>query len=303
MSTKPDIPFKSAVMPQALTADSKLRFRCHKGISCFNACCKAANVTLTPYDILRLKRRLGLGSSEFLRRHTVPFQMDADGLPGVKLKTDEAGVCLQLAGDAGCAIYADRPTVCRYYPVALLALRKQGVPIAEERYSVVEEAHCKGHEEPREISVADYRAEQGCEAYDALNREWYQLILKKKSAGSAVGRPPEASLRLFFMASYDLDTFRRFVLSENFRNTYSLPDAVYREVEQDDEALLRFSYRFLRQVLFGERSIEEAADAWDRRVAQRREVWEARRRLERARRMVAEDAKYSEGGDGSCCES
>ncbi|NEV61538.1 YkgJ family cysteine cluster protein [Thiorhodococcus minor] len=298
MSTKPDIPFKSAVMPQALTAESRLRFRCHKGISCFNACCKAADVTLTPYDILRLKRRLGLSSTELLRRHTVPFQMDADGLPGVKLKTDESGVCLQLAGDAGCAIYADRPTVCRYYPVALLALREQDAPTAEERYSVVQEAHCKGHEGPRELSVTAYRAEQGCEDFDSLNREWYQLILKKKSAGPAVGRPPEASLRLFFMASYDLDTFRRFVLSENFRNTYSLPKALYREVAQDDEALLRFSYRFLRQVLFGERTIEEVAGAWDRRVTQRQEVWEARRQRELERRMAAEDAKDSDGGDG-----
>ena len=225
--TKFDIPFKSPNIPAALTADTKIRFRCHKGISCFNACCKQADVTLAPYDILRLKRRLGLTSAEFIKQYTVPFQMDQDGLPGVKLKTQDNGTCLQLNGDAGCGVYEDRPTVCRYYPVALLALREKGASQAEERYSLVREDHCKGHEEDREISIADYRAEQGCAEYDERNREWYQLILKKKSAGPTVGRPPQASLQLFFMASYDIDNFRRFVLSDSFRRTYVLPDGFY----------------------------------------------------------------------------
>ena len=300
---KPDIPFRSAVMPEALGADSRIRFRCHPDIACFNACCKQADVTLAPYDVLRLKRRLGLSSTEFVCDYTVPFQMDGDGLPGIKLKTDDAGACLQLAGAAGCGVYEDRPTVCRYYPLALLALREKDSPQAEERYSLVKEEHCKGYDESRAISVAEYRAEQGCEPFDELNREWYQLVLKKKSAGPTVGRPPQTSLQLFFMASYDLDTFRRFVLSEGFRKTYVLPDALYAELERDDEALLRFSYRFLRQALFGERSIQEYTDAWDQRVTQRREVWEARRQMELERRQGAEDRKYAEGGDGACSDA
>lgn len=301
-NAQPEIPFRSAVMPEALEADTRIRFRCYKGISCFNACCRQADVTLTPYDILRLKTRLGLSSSEFISRYTVPFQMDADGLPGVKLRTDESGTCLQLAGDEGCGVYSDRPTVCRYYPIALLALREKDSPEAKERYSMVREAHCKGHEEAREISIADYRAEQGCEDHDAHNREWYQLVLKKKSAGPTVGRPPQTSLQLFFMASYDIDTFRRFVLSPNFRRTYQLPDDFYAQVENDDEALLSFSYRFLRQVLFGERTIEEVADVWEQRVTERREVWDARKQMEIERRLAAEDQKYSGGSDDVCSE-
>ena len=87
----PDIPFKSSILPKLLDEGTKLRFRCYKGISCFNACCKRADVTLAPYDIIRLKRRLGMSSTDFLAKHTVPFEMDADGLMGVKLKTDDQG--------------------------------------------------------------------------------------------------------------------------------------------------------------------------------------------------------------------
>ncbi|MBV5308412.1 YkgJ family cysteine cluster protein [Chromatium okenii] len=294
------LPFQSAVMPEALQLNSPLQFHCHPGISCFNACCKRADITLAPYDVLRLKRRLGLTSTEFIRQFTVPFQMDGDGLPGIKLKTDDNGTCLQLAGDAGCGVYSDRPTVCRYYPLALLTLREKDSAIAEERYSLVKEDHCQGHNEQRELSIAEYRAEQHCDEFDAKNRDWYQLVLKKKSAGPAVGRPPQLSLQFFFMASYDGDTFRRFVLSDNFRNTYTLPAEFYTEIEQDDEALLEFSYRFLRQVLFGERTIQEMADAWEQRVTQRQDVWEARRQIEIERRAAAEDEKYRADGNDDC---
>jgi hypothetical protein len=294
-----DIPFKSPTIPAALTADTRIPFRCYPGISCFNACCKQADVTLAPYDILRLKRRLGLTSTEFLRDYSVPFQMDGDGLPGVKLKTQDNGTCLQLDGDAGCGVYTDRPTVCRYYPVALLALQEKGSAESEERYSLVKEDHCKGHAEDREVSIGDYRTEQGCAEYDDHNREWYQLLLKKKSAGPTVGKPPQTSLQLFFMASYDVDNFRKFVLSAGFRRTYVLPDAFYTAIEQDDEALLAFGFRLLRQVLFGERTLEEVANAWEQRVEQRRDVWDARKQAEIERRLADEDKKYA--GDG--CET
>jgi Fe-S-cluster containining protein len=289
---RPAIPFQSVVLPEVLGEETEIPFRCYPGISCFNACCRMADVTLAPYDILRLKGRLGLSTTDFLAKHTVPFQMDADGTPGVKLRTTDEGACLLLDGDKGCSVYEDRPTVCRYYPVALLNRHVAGETDTLQEYSLVREDHCKGHLEDRRISIGDYRAEQGCDTHDEYNREWYQLILKKRSAGPTVGRPPQTSLNVFFLASYDLDTFRRFVLSDKFRATYDLPETFYAEVETDELALLKFGYRFLRQVLFAEFSIPEQAGAWDKRVNQRQEVWDLRRQAEMARRQQAEDERY-----------
>jgi len=301
MSEKFELPFKNPTIPTTLTPDTRIRFHCYPGITCFNACCRQADVTLTPYDILRLKRRLGLSSSAFLEKYAVPFQIDQDGLPGVKLKTNDAGTCLQLNGDAGCGVYPDRPSVCRYYPLALLALREKDSAEAKEQYTLVKEEHCQGHAEDREIRIDDYRAEQSCEDYDEHNREWYQLILKKKSAGPTVGRPPQTSLQLFFMASYDLDTFRRFVLSDNFSANYVLAQGLRTELEGNDIALLRFAYRFLRQVLFGERTIAEVANAWEKRVEQRAALWRAAVDAEKALRQKAEDEKYSDCADEPYC--
>ncbi|MEA3278749.1 MAG: YkgJ family cysteine cluster protein [Pseudomonadota bacterium] len=287
-----DIPFKSANVPAMLTGKTRIKFKCYKGISCFNACCKQADVTLAPYDVLRLKKRFGMNSEEFLKEYTVPFQMDQDGVPGLKMRTTDDGTCVMLDGENGCGVYEDRPTVCRYYPVALLNMRAKDSSQAEENYSLVQEDHCKGHFEDREISIDDYRKEQGCKEYDDRNRDWYRLILKKKSAGPGVGRPSDMSLQVFFMASYNLDMFRRFVLSENFRKTYKLNDIFFEAVEMDDQILMDFGFQFLRQVLFGECSIEEAEDAWEKRVEERKEVWDMRAQAEISRKQKAEDEKY-----------
>jgi hypothetical protein len=197
-----------------------------------------------------------------------------------------------LDGENGCGVYEDRPTVCRYYPVGLLNIRAKDSSQAQQNYSLIQEEHCKGHLEERELSIDDYRDEQGCKEYDGRNRDWYRVILKRKSAGPGVGRPSEMSLQLFFMASYNLDMFRRFVLSDKFRTTYRLKDAFFEAVAEDDLILMDFGFQFMRQVLFGERTIEEAADAWEKRVEDRKEVWEMRAQAQIAKKQKEEDEKY-----------
>jgi Fe-S-cluster containining protein len=283
MSGKLEIPFKSDVIPALLEDGAKIRFRCHKGISCFNACCKKPDITLTPYDVIRLKQRLGMTSGELLKEHTVPFEMDNHGVPGIKMRTSDEGACLFMKEEEGCSVYEDRPTACRYYPVAMLAMKPSDEPAEKQAYSLVKEGYCKGHEEPDEFTIDEYRASQGVNEYDEINRDYYQLILKKKSTGPAVGRPSETSLQLFFMACYDIDRFRGFVASDSFRASYKLDQSVYDQIAKDDVFALQFSMAFLKQVLFGEKTIDEQEGAWEKRVAERQEIWELRRQAEIAR--------------------
>lgn len=249
----------SPVVPVPLSGSARLKFRCYPGISCFNACCKHADITLTPYDIIRLKNRLGIRSSEFLREYTVPFEMEPQGIAGVKLRTlNDAPQCVFMR-EEGCSVYEDRPASCRYYPAGLLLMHKADTPGEEESYVLVKEAHCKGHEEDHVQTLDEYRHEQGLEEYDRYSFGWRQLILKKKSAGPAIGKPSERSLRLFFTACYNIDDFREFVISSGFRDVYDLDDAFFERVRTDDLELLEFAYRLLRQVLFGEMTIPTRA--------------------------------------------
>ena len=294
-NTSPDLPFAAGpVIPTTFDADKVIQFQCRKGIACWNACCSNIDISLTPYDILRLKRRFETSSGEFLQRYTVPYELEQNSIAGVKLRPVENGTACQFMTPHGCSVYEDRPTACRYYPVALLSLRRQDESTDRASYALVEEPHCLGHQEPRRISVADYRKEQGLEAYDDLARGWRQLILKKKSSGPSIGKPSKRSLELFFMVCYDLDRFSQFVASEGFSEIYDLPAQELKDILCDDNELLQFGFRFLRQVLFGEETIPLQQQA----AQQRRLLHQERRqRIETeaaARRAAEQDDMYRE---------
>ena len=280
MSTeKPVIPFTSPLDPTLMGLSDSINFNCHKGISCFNACCKHADLLLTPYDIIRLKNRLGMSSTDFLAKHAVPFEMDGSGTPGLKMRTeDENPVCLFVT-DEGCSVYEDRPSACRYYPVGLMAMRAKDAATEEAHYFLVKEDHCKGHAENNTVTIKQYREEQGVEEYDDLNKEWYQIMLKKRSSGPVIGKPSETSLQMFFMASYDIDRFRRFVMSDSFKTVYDLDEKTFAELN-DDIKLMKFGFRLLKQVLFGENTIPEKEGALDERLEKRKDHLERRRKME-----------------------
>lgn len=260
-----DIPFQSPVTPNMMGLDSKIQFRCHKDIACFNACCKNIDIALTPYDLYRMKVRLNISSSELLNQYTVPYELDAHRTPGIKLKPVEGGNACQFMNNEGCGIYEDRPTACRYYPLGLLSLKKTDAKTDEENYALVEEDHCLGHKEDKTQTIAEYRKEQGLEEYDPLTREWRRLILKKKSAGPGIGKPSEMSLQLFFMASYNLDQFQKFVTSDQFQENYQIDTELLEKLKTDQLEVMKFSAEFMRHVLFGEETVKPKDGAWDKR--------------------------------------
>lgn len=271
-----DSPFPLSPVVPTLYDDTKvIQFRCHKEIACFNACCKNIDISLTSYDILRLKRRLGMNSGDFLRQYTHPYEMEQDGIAGVKFKPVEEGTACQFVTEAGCSVYEDRPTACRYYPVALISMRKQNEYTDSDSYALVKETHCLGHNEDRSLTIAEYRKEQGLADYDSLGRGWRQLVLKKKSSGPSVGKASKRSLQMFFMACYDLDRFREFVSSGPFNETYDLSDELKQQIFSDETELMQFGFRFLCQVMFGEESIPVRADALEKRAVRQRELAEA----------------------------
>jgi hypothetical protein len=218
--------------------------------------------------------------------------MEKDGIAGVKLRPADGGTACRFMTDAGCGVYADRPTACRYYPVALLSMRKQDESVDRQYYAIVREDHCLGHREPRTQTIDEYRAEQGLPEYDDLAHGWRQLILKKKSSGPTVGKPSKRSLELFFMTCYDIDRFRSFVASDSFSGIYELPADELHAMLLDDVTLLQFGFRFLRQVLFGEMTIPMRAESVEQRRAR---LAEQRSRIEReaAERLARDD---DEGG-------
>ncbi len=250
-----NIPYSSPIVPAKLSLDDTIQFRCHQDIACFNRCCQQIDITLLPFDIIRLKKRFNLTSSEFLAQYTVPFEMDSKGMPGVKIRTADDHPACPFVTPQGCSVYTDRPTACRYYAVGLLSLHPQGTSTDEEAYFLVKEAHCLGHQEPRSLTIREYRQEQQVIEYDEINRDWRQIILKRRSAGMEIGQPSLRSYQLFFLVSYNIDSFRAFVQSSGFSEIYDVDSVTFQSIATDDVELSSFGFKFLKQVLFGEMTI------------------------------------------------
>jgi uncharacterized protein len=176
-------------------------------------------------------------------------------------------------------------------------MRKKDSPTDEDSYFMVKEEHCLGHQEPVEQTVHDYRRNQGVDVYDEINREWRQIILKKRSSGPTVGKPSERSFELFFLASYDLDSLRAFVASAGFDEVFDLEPAFKQELMHDEIKLLKFGFQLLKQVLFGEKTIPLKPDAAQKRGARYRERL-AQRSAGRADELAdAQDKIYESLGD------
>ncbi len=250
----------SNILPQKLTMDSKIKFRCHPGVKCFTACCRGIKIILTPYDILMLTRRLEMPAHEFIAQYTVPTYLEKTDMPGVmlKLRDDEENTCPFVTPE-GCTVYTDRPSACRYYPVGMADFHEGGskdregneIKGEEEKFFfVVKEDHCRGFEEDKEWTVREWREDQGVDVRDEMNKEWLRLIMRRKSFG-AQAELSEPAKRMFFMASTDLASFRRFIFESSFLNTYVVDDETIEKIKNDDVELMLFSFKYLASSLFG----------------------------------------------------
>ncbi len=234
--------------------DNSFSFACHPGLSCFTECCRDLRLVLTPYDILRLKNRLGLASTDFLDQYTVIKPGEHNGFPAVllKMREDERRTC-PFVTPSGCRIYEDRPGACRIYPIGRASSRTQGQEKAREFHFVVKEAHCLGFNEPRQWTVEHWSQDQGLQPYSFFNDQWTEIITHKGSLGSE--EMISKKMQMFFMACYNLDQFRRFVLESTFLQRFDVPEETISRMRTDDEELLKLALRWLKFSLFGEQGI------------------------------------------------
>lgn len=256
-----------------LTLESEFSFACHPGVPCFNNCCADVNIFLTPYDIIRLKNRLGISSAEFLSKYTIsPFDKNLK-YPVVMLamNEDDKKAC-QFVTDDGCSVYEDRPWACRMYPLGL-ASPKDADPddpkqeLKEEFYFLLEESICKGFKSDRKQTVAQWLKDQGIVEYDMMGREWKDLAMHPFLQDPKNSLTPQ-KIEMFFMVCYNLDTFRDFVFKSSFLNKFEVDAETQAKIKDDDVELLRFGFKWLRFSLFGEKSMTVKGEVFDAKAKQ-----------------------------------
>ncbi|MCL4401352.1 MAG: YkgJ family cysteine cluster protein [Acidobacteria bacterium] len=209
-------------------------FECRPDLDCYTRCCRDVSIVLTPYDVLRLKRALGMDSSEFLERHTISPFAAGQKIPVRLLKM---GPQCPFVGPDGCAVYPHRPWACRMYPL--------GAP---------RDAFCQGHGQGQERQESEWLATQGVEEYEAMG-QGFQQLMSDPFWDKAEALSP-AQVDMFHMACYDLDRFRRFVFQSSFLSRFYVDEARVEAMRREDEELLDFGIQWLRFILFHERTMK-----------------------------------------------
>lgn len=251
---------KSIIVPEYLTGQSKMHFHCYPGIACFTKCCSGIKIQLSPYDIYALTKRLGMTYNDFLAKYTQQSFIDRTSLPItiLKMSNDEMRSCPFVSAE-GCTVYADRPLTCRYYPIGMGIMKQFDKGTGTTFYIKIKEDHCLGHNEDKEWTIDEWRADQGSTLYDEINNDWMEVVLKAKTLGMV--EFSQKSLDLFFMVSSNLDAFRKFVFESKFLTAYEIEPEIVEKIQEDDLELLKFSLSWLRFTMYGEGDFKVREDA------------------------------------------
>ncbi len=218
-----------------LTSESNFRFGCHDNIPCFTQCCRDVNIYLTPYDVLRLRRALKIGSAEFLSKYTLSFLGGLTNIPVVQFKMDPTTLYCQFVKDSGCTVYEDRPWACRMFPLDI-------TPMKGEYRLFAGKERCLGVLENTSWKVKDWLTTQGVEPYTEMELAYQRIIppgfkpVQRMEAGS--GNP--------LYLAYDLDRFAQLLEDQRFRTSYALDDDRIAFLRENDEEMLKLAFRHIR---------------------------------------------------------
>lgn len=234
-----------------LDEQSFFGFCCRLDLPCFNKCCRDVNIFLTPYDIIRLKNRLGITSTELLSKYTAsPIDQNLP-YPVIVLRMNpkDDKKC-PFVTEKGCGVYEDRPWACRLYPLGLAAPSEETQELDEEFYFLLKEDFCKGFGENHRRTVADWLQDQGIKEYRQMGEAFGDLTTHKFFRDGGHLAPDR--VEMFFMACYDIDRFRKVVFSSSLLDKFEVDEATQAHIKEDDLEMMAFAYQWLRFSLFGE---------------------------------------------------
>ena len=126
------------------SSDSEFGYICRR----CSRCCRDKRIQLNPYELARLARAKHQSTSEFRAAWTLQGK-------GTVLSQRDDGTCVFL-GPHGCEVHADRPLVCRLYPLA-----RHVLPDGAESFTILEGHPQSEGEFTAGSTVAHYLETQG----------------------------------------------------------------------------------------------------------------------------------------------
>jgi Fe-S-cluster containining protein len=237
-----------------LKRSDKICFSCKSEYECFNQCCADINIFLTPYDVLRLRRRLNISSEEFLDNYTIqPFSKEQK-LPVVVLKLleNKEKQCPFVTKE-GCSIYDDRPWSCRMYPIGLASQKIRSEEIGNEFFFLQKDEYCHGISAKQEWTVESWMHNQGVDPYEHFSSLFREIVLHPYFKKGHDLSPQK--MEMFHMVFYNLDKFREFIFNSTFLKRFEIAQQTLKVIKHDDIKLMEFGVDWLKFCLFGEGTI------------------------------------------------
>jgi Fe-S-cluster containining protein len=167
-------------------------------------CCHHKKIQLNPYELARLARAQDLDAAAFRERYVTDH---------VYLRQKADGACVFL-GEQGCTVHADRPLVCRLYPLGRI--------VDGEGEKFVE---LTPHPQTEGIygsdgTIGEYLATQGADPFMQAADAYYQLF-RWVARLSGDGGPDSVSDQSGILEALDLEAF---VAREAARRNVDLPE-------------------------------------------------------------------------------
>lgn len=238
----------------SLSLNDIFRFSCSSEVPCFNECCKDMNQFLTPYDILRLKNRLEISSTSFIKQYTTQHMGPESGLPIITFKISENfEFKCPFNKPSGCSVYEDRPGACRSYPLARMAYRSKETGSISDQYMLLQEPHCKGFCEEKTQSVQEWIEYQEIAIYNEMNDLMMEIINLKNRI--MPDRMDCQSRQIFHLACYDLDAFRFQIFEKEILDELNLEPKIIDSVRHDDNVLLKLGLEWVKFKVFGKKTV------------------------------------------------
>ncbi|MDE5833011.1 MAG: YkgJ family cysteine cluster protein [Desulfovibrio sp.] len=234
-----------------LSAGEVFKFHCGPDNPCFNRCCRDLLLPLAPYDVLRLRRSLGISGKELLTAFAKSQLIPETGLqlPVVRMLESPDRECPFLS-PAGCSVYEDRPSACRLYPLGRAA--SVGPEGAKERFLIAAGEFCQGWNNGEEYDAQNWMDSQEMGKYNYFN-DRYMSLLSMIAAGE---EPLPANQAAFcFLCLYQPEEFRALIEKMNVFSRVSIDEKkralIMDETVAGDEACLDFAFDWLDLTIFG----------------------------------------------------
>ncbi len=228
-------------------------FRCHSGLACFNRCCRNLNLFLNPFDAARLRRRLSVSSEVFLEQYADVVLRPENHFPEVMLKMadDTEASCVFLTAE-GCAVYSDRPGTCRAFPMEYGVQYDAATSAGAAVHFFRPPPFCLGERADAVWTPETWAADQEAEAYHRMTLAWAKAKgLFQQNPWGAEG-PSGRRGRMAFMAAYNIDRFREFVLDSSFLKRFKVQPETVKQIRAGrDEAVLEMGFAWIAFSVWG----------------------------------------------------